>query len=370
MKVLLLSLFDPWAEAHGGTLRTRAFLRAFDAAGCEVVCVFPGRPTGATPGVGVAVAAGGEPLGTRRLPAWLFRVKRMVLPIPTAMGARSRAVAEVLRAEAPDLLCVHSVAQAAYADALPGVPLWFDMSDLLSEFAAREAASRPVMARHVAGLQRRQIMRAEAAYVARSVVATTAGWSDAHVVAGRTGAPVEWLPTPVDVAPLPMPDPAPRSAGFIANFAFSPNTDAWQVLVEHWLPPLLAAGWDVVVAGLGSESLPDLPGVQRLGRVGDVAEFYERVSLTLAPIRLGGGMKVKVVESLLAGRPVVASDFAVEGFPPEIRSLVTVVDVERPDLSVLHDGLPAIPAGAATALSAFRADAFGERLGDLLGRLG
>jgi polysaccharide biosynthesis protein PslH len=369
MKIAVLSLMDPWAETHGGTLRTRAFLDAFSAAGADVVCLFPGREPVAEPGAGRSVAAGGQPLGSRPMPAWVREAKRTVLPMPTMIGARLRALAHALAEERPDVLHVPSVAQAAYADVVPEARLWFDMSDLLSEFAIREAASRRLLARRLAERQRAQIVRAETRYVSLAAVVSAAGWTDAELISARSGRPTEWLPTPVAVRERPTAAPAAGVAGFIANFEFTPNVDAWHVLVSRWLPGLRARGWRVVVAGLRSDSLPETEGVELLGPVRDVDDFYDRVAVTLAPIRLGGGMKVKVAESLLAGRPVIASAFAVDGFPPEIRAATTVVDVEQPDWSVLADGPPSIPAPALAELSVFRAESFRQRIQELLPRL-
>jgi polysaccharide biosynthesis protein PslH len=370
VKIVVLSLADPWAHAHGGTLRTRGFVRAFTELGHDVVCVFPSRAVPAAPPVGRSRAAAGEPIGTHPLLESLRRVKRVALPMPTVTGARSRAVSEAVAAERPDVLVVSTLAQATYADGVPSARLWLDMSDLWSEFARREATTRPVGARHVALLQQRQIVRSEVRYAGRAAVVTTAGYTDAQILRQRTGADVHWLPTPLDVAAVPMPDPPPKRAGFIANFAFSPNVDAWRLLSERWLPRLRDVGWEVAVAGLQSDQLPDLPGVARMGPVDDVREFYEQVAVTLAPIRLGGGMKVKVAESLLVGRPVVASTFAVDGFPPQIRALTHVVDLESPDMSALAGGIA--PVGPdVEVLSVFGTDSFRDQVGERLdGRTG
>jgi hypothetical protein len=51
--------------------------------------------------------------------------------------------------------------------------------------------------------------------------------------------------------------------------------------------------------------------------VGSVGEFYSQVGLALAPVRTGGGIKVKIVEALAFGRPVLATAFALEGFAEE-----------------------------------------------------
>jgi hypothetical protein len=368
MKIAMLSLADPWAHAHGGTLRTRGFLRAFSDLGHDVVCIFPSRAAAIAPGAGRSIAAAAAPIGTHPLLESVRRVKRLVLPMPTALGARSRALAEAVSREQPDLVAVSTLAQASYAAASPGARLWLDMSDLWSEFARREAQARPPGARQLALLQQRQIERTETARVAAAAAVTAAGYTDAAILAARAGARVTWLPTPLEVAPVPMPVPPPKRAGFIANFAFGPNADAWDVLATSWLPRLRALGWEVVVAGLQSDRLPALPGVVRLGPVDDVAQFYREVSVTLAPIRLGGGMKVKVAESLLAGRAVIASRFAIDGFPPHIQSLIHVVDLDDPDFESLDDAR--LARTGTGDLSAFGTDSFREQVRGLLDGIG
>jgi polysaccharide biosynthesis protein PslH len=49
------------------------------------------------------------------------------------------------------------------------------------------------------------------------------------------------------------------------------------------------------------------------GYVPDVKTYLDRATLVVVPLRLGGGMRVKVLEALAAGKPIVASSRAVEG---------------------------------------------------------
>ena len=53
--------------------------------------------------------------------------------------------------------------------------------------------------------------------------------------------------------------------------------------------------------------------VTMLGRVADVSAELQRAAVVVAPIRLGGGMRVKVVEALAAGKAVVATSKALAG---------------------------------------------------------
>lgn len=49
------------------------------------------------------------------------------------------------------------------------------------------------------------------------------------------------------------------------------------------------------------------------GRVRDVTPYPGRAALVIVPLRLGGGIQVKVLEALAAGKVVVASSLATEG---------------------------------------------------------
>jgi glycosyltransferase involved in cell wall biosynthesis len=54
-------------------------------------------------------------------------------------------------------------------------------------------------------------------------------------------------------------------------------------------------------------------GIRLRGHVPELAPFLDAASLVVAPLRLGGGMRVKVLEALAAGKAVVASPRAAEG---------------------------------------------------------
>ena len=132
-----------------------------------------------------------------------------------------------------------------------------------------------------------------------------------------------------EVAALAVAVPA---VGLLGNFAFWPNRDAYDLLRERWLPELRRAGVACLVAGYGSEALPPADGIELVGPVATPAQFYAVVSGTVAPIRLGGGIKVKIAESLVYERPVLATEKALEGFDPATRAHLPAVGAEQPGL--------------------------------------
>jgi len=225
----------------------------------------------------------------------------------------------------PDLLVVSQIRAAPYADAVPDALLWLDQADVWSAFLDQEIAARHGLARSTARLQRRHIRRQEISWIQRAKVVTAAGYSDAGLLSRISGRDIQWLPTVVQGGEAPRPHGAPLTAGFFANFAFWPNRDAFALLRDEWAPVLRNQGWRVLVAGIGSASLGQTPGVDVIGEVSHPRDFYSQIDLALAPIRLGGGIKVKVVEALLWGRPVIGTKQAVDGLSPELANAIPIV---------------------------------------------
>ncbi|MGU3293314.1 glycosyltransferase family 4 protein [Williamsia sp. M5A3_1d] len=206
---------------------------------------------------------------------------------------------------------------------------------------SREAAARKGGAAVSAAAQAHLLAELERYYISRAAVVTTAGWGDALALQNR-GIAATWIPVPIEVSKersTANPDRGKPTAGFIGNFDYWPNRHALETLYVDWLPFLRNAGWDVLVAGRGSGRLQHPPdGVRIVGEVDTVSEFYSSVDLSLAPINLGGGMKVKVIESLMHGTMVAATSFALDGFPPAVRNLCHVISrpiADLPDIEAL-----------------------------------
>jgi glycosyltransferase involved in cell wall biosynthesis len=62
------------------------------------------------------------------------------------------------------------------------------------------------------------------------------------------------------------------------------------------------------------------------GPVPDVTPYYDAAAVVLAPLRCGGGMRVKVLEALAAGKAVVATSLAVAGLSVVDHQEVRVAD--------------------------------------------
>lgn len=364
---------DPWGPSFGGPLRTRAFIRAALSAGADVVSVYgtsqPATQSRDEDGC-LRVAVEFVPLGERRVPGFVKRAKRYLLPLPTVAGARSAAMSDAIKDHGPfDLVVVQQLRTAPYLDDAPGAKLWFDQTDLWSAFARREADNRVGPGRLTARRQADAFERAELSWARKAAVTSAAGYSDAAALSTASGIPVRYMPTPVMTTSLRAPEPTSgkKVAGFFANFDYWPNRDAYDVLRDHWAPRLRALGWDVCVAGYGSDALPPAEGIRLLGALESPGVFYEQVTLTLAPLRLGGGVKVKVLESIAAGRPVLATPESVDGLPPEVSERIAQDRAVEPSFAALADGaIPELDRELPRLLEVFGDAGFAQQFKDAL----
>jgi glycosyltransferase involved in cell wall biosynthesis len=105
---------------------------------------------------------------------------------------------------------------------------------------------------------------------------------------------------------------------FVGNFAHPPNVDAARWLVDDIMPRLRArdAGARLLLVGAGA------PGeiraragsdVEVLGEVPSVAPFLEAAAVVLAPVRIGGGMRMKALHALASGKALVTTSRGAEG---------------------------------------------------------
>ena len=71
------------------------------------------------------------------------------------------------------------------------------------------------------------------------------------------------------------------------------------------------------------------------GEVPDVTPYLDEAAVVAAPLRIGGGMRVKVLEAMAAGKAVVATPLAVEGLDAEGASQLWTAEIAEDFRSAL-----------------------------------
>jgi len=108
---------------------------------------------------------------------------------------------------------------------------------------------------------------------------------------------------------------------FVASFGYVPNVDAALWFVRTVWPGLRVRIPQLKLLLVGRDppaSVIDLrrcPGVTVTGSVPDLGPLYARASLALVPLRAGGGTRIKLLEALAHGVPVVATRIGAAGIP-------------------------------------------------------
>lgn len=93
----------------------------------------------------------------------------------------------------------------------------------------------------------------------------------------------------------------------------------------------------LTVAGGVCDRLADTPGVRLLGQVEDLAPLYRSAAVVVNPILFGTGLKIKTVEALGFGRPLVTTPAGAEGLEEMAGKAFVIADSESAFSSAVID---------------------------------
>ena len=221
---------------------------------------------------------------------------------------------------------------------LTGARLVYDVHDDDAAVAASLGEPAETVRNH-ATIQRAALRAADNVIVStrnEAAMAATAGVPDARMAMVPNGADPQqrqcWGP-----------DTGAAMLVFLGNLYYRPNAAAVEVIRSMILPALHAEDHDVRVrvVGRGPDELTrDGRAIEFTGRVDTISHALRGATLALAPLTAGSGAKMKVVDYLAAGLPVLGTREAVTGLPPGHPGVVVEDNLsEWPSLitGLLHD---------------------------------
>lgn len=106
---------------------------------------------------------------------------------------------------------------------------------------------------------------------------------------------------------------------FVGHLRYRPNMDAVRRLATRILPLLRDTLGEARLIIAGREphrslsDLHDLPGVELIANPASLDDLYRSAHLTIVPLESGGGTRLKILEAMAWGVPVVATRLAAEG---------------------------------------------------------
>jgi len=168
----------------------------------------------------------------------------------------------------------------------------------------------------------------------RSVIAVSD--ADAEVMKREYGVQrIAAVPTGVDVDYF---SPSggqtnPTDIVFVGAMDWMPNTAGAQWFVREILPLIRKRKPDCTVTFAGRKPEPAIlelaksdPGIQVTGTVPDIRPHLWGAKMSIVPLRVGGGTRLKIFESMAARAPVVSTRVGAEGLPVEDGTNIFLAD--------------------------------------------
>lgn len=136
------------------------------------------------------------------------------------------------------------------------------------------------------------------------------------------GRPMHVMPCGADAAPS-ISHGDPRAFYFIGSMSYRPNQEALRWIATELWPLVLRSEPRARLVAAGSAFPPALrelavrAGIEVAGEVGEVRAFAAPFGAMLAPLFSGSGMRIKVLEAMAIGKPVVATPMGAAGIEAE-----------------------------------------------------
>ncbi len=147
---------------------------------------------------------------------------------------------------------------------------------------------------------------------------------------------VEVIPNGVDAQryqPLPHGQSIPALL-FIGDMSYLPCIDAALYFCHEILPHIRRNMGYVELWIVGKDPLPEIQklnggGVHVTGRVNDIIPYYQKSSASVTPLRAGGGTRLKILEAMALGRPVISTTIGCQGLDVRDGEHLLVADNPR-----------------------------------------
>jgi glycosyltransferase involved in cell wall biosynthesis len=284
------------------------------------------------------------PLSKRNSPLNVMRglVGGWPLPVLNYTSAKMKAtLASIVARRRFDLVHIDSFVMAAYApflgSILPGpVRVAYDWHNIGSELMRRMASSMSSMPRKIYA----RITASRLESMERRMLRSGFG----HVVCSERdreqfigvdpGARIAVIENGVEPERFAGAHPGgPRQRVlFVGTMNYSPNSEAAIQFARRAWPRIRERFPGLRLTIVGSNpgpsvlALRDEPGVEVTGTVPEVAPFYREALAAVVPLRTGGGTRLKILEAMAAGVPVISTSLGAEGLAVSPGKDILIVD--------------------------------------------
>jgi glycosyltransferase involved in cell wall biosynthesis len=361
MKILFLSPWYPYPPNNGSKIRIYHLLRALarahevsllsfvrdgesvDPQGLKTVCS----------SVRTAPRQAFKPWRAQALLGFLSPLPRSA--VDTYSQEMENLVKTSLREQSPDVVIASELGTAPYAHNNPDIPCILEDVELGVIHDAWERSAAPFLRwrrgltwlktrRYAGRLARRFDACTVVSERERALLSQAApGYQDVHVV--PNGVDLESLQTGTA-------DPQPNTMIYNGALTYGANYDAMRYFLADILPLIRAGAPEATLRITGStkdvdvEGLAIDAGVTLTGFLPDIRPVVAGAWACVVPLRVGGGTRLKILEAMALGTPVIATSKGAEGLDvtpeediliadePQAFAAQTVRLLQDPDLRV------------------------------------
>jgi glycosyltransferase involved in cell wall biosynthesis len=232
-------------------------------------------------------------------------------------------VRKMVERVSPDVVHVDALGLAQYLPAIGSSGSVLNHHDVEScKIELRAKKERNLFLRSYFELEARKLAAAERKWCPQFNVNAVVSEEEGAVLSrGCPGLRVRVVPNGVDTEYFtPRADPGTRTILFCGSMDMHPNQEAMEYFLRQIWPRIVAQAPDVnlqVVGRKPPEWLNEVartdPRIQVTGFVDDVRPYFQKAAVCICPILSGGGTRLKILDSLAMGVPVVATSFAASG---------------------------------------------------------
>lgn len=263
----------------------------------------------------------------RHLAASLLRGTSFIMSRDESPELR-RLLAELTAREQFAIIHPDQLNMAQFAVDLPGARVLDEHNAVWTIVARMAANERSLPKRIFLDLEARRLRRYEGAICARFDALLAVSEPDLRFLqqaaadAGASLPPAEVVPIAVDARaepPVPRAD-SPRTILSMATMFWPPNVEGVLWFAREVYPLVKAQVPEASFAVVGARPPVAVrrlaeadPSIQVTGYVEDPRPYLEQTAALIVPLWSGGGMRVKILEAMARGLPIVSTTIGYEG---------------------------------------------------------
>ncbi|TVR18497.1 MAG: glycosyltransferase [Anaerolineaceae bacterium] len=348
MNVLIISPSVPYPPAFGGAIRVHGIVEGLRRAGHRITLLCFAEDSAPPPELPDDVRLLVAPLPQRGKSARLrdlLTTRQPDIARRLYSATAARMLTELLERERFDMVQFEGIEMAYFqpivARIQPSARRVLDQHN--AEYALQAAIfkiDRRQIKRWPAALyslmQVGRIKRYESAMCRSASAVVYVSDEDAELLrelcAGTPSAVVSngiWVDRYAEESASPFTDAQRRQIVFTGKMDYRPNVDAMLWFTESILPRLHD---DVHLTIVGQKPHPrldhlrDWPNVTITGRVPSVLPYLQHATVYIAPLRMGSGTRLKLLEAMACRAPIVATSTAAAGMNAAVREVIQIAD--------------------------------------------